>query len=116
MSKTRLTSQACKPSPRDDIKDAKGAMLSPSWRQHHDRPHFSGRFDQERQPCRKIPVGHAVTPQDFNSYGARRGNHEVMMRGTFANIRIKNEMLPGTEGGLTNTFPSGEHARSMTPR
>ncbi len=40
-------------------------------------------------------------PTDFNSYGARRGNHEVMMRGTFANIRLKNEMVPGTEGGIT---------------
>jgi aconitate hydratase len=49
-----------------------------------------------------------VQPADFNSYGARRGNHEVMMRGTFANIRIKNEMLGGTEGGLTKYIPSGE--------
>ncbi|MBT8473198.1 MAG: aconitate hydratase, partial [Marinicaulis sp.] len=47
-------------------------------------------------------------PKDFNSYGSRRGNHEVMMRGTFANIRIKNEMLPGTEGGVTKFAPSGE--------
>jgi aconitate hydratase len=45
--------------------------------------------------------------KDFNSYGARRGNHEVMMRGTFANIRIKNEMVPGKEGGSPN-IPSGE--------
>jgi aconitate hydratase len=49
---------------------------------------------------------HDITVQDFNSYGARRGNHEVMMRGTFANIRIKNEMLPGTEGGYTLHYPS----------
>lgn len=49
-----------------------------------------------------------VTKEDFNSYGARRGNHEVMMRGTFANIRIKNEMLPGIEGGLTKFIPTGE--------
>ena len=45
---------------------------------------------------------------DFNSYGSRRGNHEVMMRGTFANIRIKNQMVPGTEGGLTKYIPTGE--------
>jgi aconitate hydratase len=45
---------------------------------------------------------------DFNSYGARRGNHEVMMRGTFANIRIRNEMIPGIEGGMTKHLPSGE--------
>jgi aconitate hydratase len=51
---------------------------------------------------------HGVSPLEFNSYGARRGNHEVMMRGTFANIRIKNQMLPGTEGGVTLHFPSGE--------
>jgi aconitate hydratase A / 2-methylisocitrate dehydratase len=49
-----------------------------------------------------------VAPADFNSYGSRRGNHEVMMRGTFANIRIKNELAPGTEGGFTTYFPSGE--------
>ncbi len=45
---------------------------------------------------------------DFNSYGARRGNHEVMMRGTFANIRIKNEMMPGVKVGLLSYFPTGE--------
>jgi aconitate hydratase len=49
-----------------------------------------------------------VRPADFNSYGARRGNHEVMMRGTFANIRIKNQMVPGVEGGVTIHYPSGE--------
>jgi aconitate hydratase len=51
---------------------------------------------------------HGVTPADFNSYGSRRGNHEVMMRGTFANIRIRNEMVPGTEGGMTRHMPQGE--------
>ncbi len=51
---------------------------------------------------------HEVSRADFNSYGARRGNHEVMMRGTFANIRIKNRMIPGTEGGFTRHIPSGE--------
>ncbi len=49
-----------------------------------------------------------VSQRDFNSYGSRRGNHEVMMRGTFANIRIKNEMVPGIEGGVTTHYPSGE--------
>ena len=49
-----------------------------------------------------------ILQKDFNSYGARRGNHEIMMRGTFANIRIKNEMAPGTEGGVTTHYPSGE--------
>jgi len=51
---------------------------------------------------------HQVLERDFNSYGSRRGNHEVMMRGTFANIRIKNEMAPGTEGGVTKHYPSAE--------
>ncbi|KQT52053.1 aconitate hydratase [Aureimonas sp. Leaf454] len=59
-------------------------------------------------PAGDYLVSHQVRPVDFNSYGARRGNHEVMMRGTFANIRIKNQMLPGVEGGITKHFPSGE--------
>jgi aconitate hydratase len=59
------------------------------------------------------PAGHylsslGVAPQDYNGYGARRGNHEVMMRGTFANVRLKNEMLSGVEGGYTRHIPSGE--------
>ncbi len=49
-----------------------------------------------------------MEPVEFNSYGARRGNHEVMMRGTFANIRIKNELVPGTEGGVTKYLPTGD--------
>ncbi|MBE7209941.1 MAG: aconitate hydratase AcnA [Gluconacetobacter diazotrophicus] len=53
---------------------------------------------------------HQVAPADFNSYGSRRGNHEVMMRGTFANIRIKNEMVPGVEGGVSKHWPDGEQA------
>jgi len=51
---------------------------------------------------------HGVDPKDFNSYGARRGNHEVMMRGTFANIRLRNQMAPGTEGGWTTYQPKGD--------
>ncbi len=62
---------------------------------------------------KKGPAGvylteHSVEPSEFNSFGARRGNHEVMMRGTFANIRIKNELAPGTEGGVTKYLPTGE--------
>jgi aconitate hydratase len=49
-----------------------------------------------------------VAREDFNSFGARRGNHEIMMRGTFANIRIKNELVPGTEGGITKYLPTGD--------
>ncbi|MEE2953034.1 MAG: aconitate hydratase AcnA [Pseudomonadota bacterium] len=59
-------------------------------------------------PAGEYLVSHQVRPVDFNSYGARRGNHQVMMRGTFANIRIKNQMVPGVEGGVTVHHPSGE--------
>jgi aconitate hydratase len=59
-------------------------------------------------PAGKWLVEHGVEKKDFNSYGARRGNHEVMMRGTFANIRLRNEMVPGKEGGFTTAQPGGE--------
>ena len=59
-------------------------------------------------PAAKYLMAQGVQPADFNQYGARRGNHEVMMRGTFANIRLKNLLLPGTEGGITVHVPSGE--------
>ncbi|MCX6543265.1 MAG: aconitate hydratase AcnA [Acidobacteria bacterium] len=59
-------------------------------------------------PAGKYLQSKDVQPKDFNQYGARRGNHEVMMRGTFANIRLKNEMVPGVEGGITTYLPGGE--------
>jgi len=59
-------------------------------------------------PAGEYLISKDVRPLDFNSYGSRRGNHEVMMRGTFANIRIKNHLVPGTEGGVTKYFPTGE--------
>ena len=59
-------------------------------------------------PAGRYLESHGVEPSDWNSYGSRRGNHEVMVRGTFANIRIKNQMLPGVEGGVTIHIPSGE--------
>ena len=59
-------------------------------------------------PAGKYLVANGVAPQDFNSYGARRGNHEVMVRGTFANIRLRNQLAPGTEGGVTRLLPEGE--------
>jgi aconitate hydratase len=62
----------------------------------------------KKSPAGDYLMQHQVSQRDFNSYGSRRGNHEIMMRGTFANIRIKNEMAPGTEGGVTKHFPSGE--------
>ncbi len=59
-------------------------------------------------PAGNYLIEHQVRPNDFNSYGARRGNHEIMMRGTFANIRLKNEVAPGTSGGMTRLMPEGE--------
>ncbi|WP_017727460.1 aconitate hydratase AcnA [Halalkalibacterium ligniniphilum] len=59
-------------------------------------------------PAGKYLISKGVQPKDFNSYGSRRGNHEVMMRGTFANIRIRNQIAPGTEGGYTTYWPTGE--------
>ncbi|WEG15495.1 aconitate hydratase AcnA [Alkalihalophilus pseudofirmus] len=59
-------------------------------------------------PAGKYLISKGVEPRDFNSYGSRRGNHDVMMRGTFANIRIRNQIAPGTEGGFTTFWPTGE--------
>lgn len=59
-------------------------------------------------PAGQYLISHGIKPEDFNSYGARRGNHEVMMRGTFANIRLKNEMIPNVTGGMTQHVPSGD--------
>jgi aconitate hydratase len=63
---------------------------------------------KKNSPAGKYLMDHGVQPADFNSYGSRRGNHEVMMRGTFANIRLRNLMAPGTEGGVTVHLPDGE--------
>lgn len=60
---------------------------------------------QKESPAGEYFMEHQILPTDYNSYGSRRGNHEVMMRGTFANIRIRNEMAPGTEGGFTKLYP-----------
>src|SRR3990172_8740425 len=59
-------------------------------------------------PAGKYLVDHGINVIDFNQYGTRRGNHEVMRRGTFANIRIKNQMMPGVEGGVTVHHPAGD--------
>ncbi len=61
-----------------------------------------------QSPAGQYLIAHGVAPGDFNSYGARRGNHEVMVRGTFANIRLRNRLAPGTEGGVTRHLPSGD--------
>ena len=63
---------------------------------------------QKESPTGQYFMQHQILPKDYNSYGSRRGNHEVMMRGTFANIRIRNEMAPGTEGGFTTLYPEGK--------
>jgi aconitate hydratase len=59
-------------------------------------------------PAAKYLMEHGIEPKDFNSYGARRGNHEVMVRGTFANVRLRNQLVPGVEGGVTRYLPTGE--------
>jgi aconitate hydratase len=92
------------PKPLEDIVDARVlALLLDSITTDHISPAGSIKIDS---PAGKYLVGHKVRPADFNQYGTRRGNHEVMMRGTFANIRIKNQMVPGVEGGVTVHYPS----------
>ena len=81
------------------------ALLGDSITTDHISPAGSIKSDS---PAGHYLQGHGVEPIDFNSYGSRRGNHEVMMRGTFANIRIRNEMVPGVEGGFTRHMPQGE--------
>ncbi len=99
-----FTGMTRRPEPLTDIVDARvlGLFLD-SITTDHISPAGSIKLDS---PAGKYLVEHKVKPVDFNQYGTRRGNHEVMMRGTFANIRIKNQMVPGTEGGLTIHFPS----------
>ncbi|WP_137391883.1 aconitate hydratase AcnA [Rhodoligotrophos defluvii] len=94
------------PTPVEDVKGARilGLFLD-SITTDHISPAGSIKKDS---PAGKYLIEHGVDVLDFNSYGARRGNHEVMMRGTFANIRIKNQMVPGVEGGITVHYPSGE--------
>lgn len=91
------------------IKNIEGArilaLLGDSITTDHISPAGSIKADS---PAGKYLQSKGVAVKDFNSYGARRGNHEVMMRGTFANIRIKNEMVPGIEGGITKHYPDGE--------
>jgi aconitate hydratase A / 2-methylisocitrate dehydratase len=92
------------PVPLEDIVDARVlALLGDSITTDHISPAGSIKIDS---PAGKYLTGHKVKPADFNQYGTRRGNHEVMMRGTFANIRLKNQMVPGVEGGFTVHYPS----------
>ncbi|MCX7371113.1 MAG: aconitate hydratase AcnA, partial [Alphaproteobacteria bacterium] len=96
------------PAPVASIKGARVlALLADSITTDHISP--AGNI-RKASPAGEYLVEHQVRQADFNSYGARRGNHEVMMRGTFANIRIKNEMLDGVEGGMSKHYPSGDVA------
>jgi aconitate hydratase len=91
------------------ITDIKGASLLALFGDSITTDHISPAGSIKKDsPAGKYLIDNGVSPLDFNSYGARRGNHEVMMRGTFANIRIKNELLGGVEGGLTRYIPTGE--------
>jgi aconitate hydratase len=94
------------PAPVGDIKGARAlAVLGDSVTTDHISP--AGNISKS-SPAAKYLMVQGVQAVDFNSYGARRGNHEVMMRGTFANIRLRNLLVPGTEGGVTIHIPSGE--------
>ena len=96
---------AVKPGSVADITDARVlAVLGDSVTTDHISPAGSIKKDS---PAGKYLLEHGVLPADFNSYGSRRGNHEVMVRGTFANVRLRNKMVPGVEGGFTEHLPDG---------
>ena len=94
-----------KPGAVDDIRNARVlAVLGDSVTTDHISPAGSIKKDS---PAGKYLIEHGIKPADFNSYGSRRGNHEVMVRGTFANVRLRNKMVPNLEGGFTRYLPSG---------
>ena len=94
-----------KPGKVEDIKNARClAVLGDSVTTDHISPAGSIKKDS---PAGKYLIEHGVKPADFNSYGSRRGNHEVMVRGTFANVRLRNKMVPNLEGGFTRHLPDG---------
>ncbi len=96
------------PAPVAEIKDARVlAVLGDSITTDHISPAGS---IKAQGPAGKYLIAHGVAVADFNSYGSRRGNHEVMVRGTFANVRLRNRLAPGTEGGFTRHLPDGEAA------
>ena len=93
------------PAPVEDIRSARVlAVLGDSVTTDHISPAGSIKKDS---PAGKYLIEHGVKPADFNSYGSRRGNHEVMVRGTFANVRLRNKMVPNLEGGFTRHLPDG---------
>jgi len=94
------------PTPPADLRGARVlALLGDSVTTDHISPAGAIRRDS---PAGRWLTEHGVAPEDFNSYGARRGNHEVMIRGTFANVRLRNKLAPGTEGGWTTVWPDGD--------
>ncbi len=94
------------PAPVQDLIGARAlAVLGDSITTDHISPAGGIKADQ---PAGKYLIDHGVSPRDFNSYGSRRGNHEVMMRGTFANVRLRNRLVPEIEGGYTLHLPDGE--------
>ena len=94
-----------KPAAVDDIRNARVlAVLGDSVTTDHISPAGSIKKDS---PAGKYLIEHGIKPADFNSYGSRRGNHEVMVRGTFANVRLRNKMVPNLEGGFTRHLPDG---------
>jgi aconitate hydratase len=94
------------PAPPPEIRGARVlALLGDSITTDHISPAGGIRPDT---PAGQYLIAQGIAPKDFNSYGARRGNHEVMMRGTFANVRLRNQLAPGTEGGWTELVPAGE--------
>jgi aconitate hydratase len=95
-----------RPEPLADISGARVlALLGDSVTTDHISPAGAIKKDS---PAGRYLIDKGVTPRDFNSYGSRRGNHEVMIRGTFANIRLRNQLVPGVEGGFTRHLPGGE--------
>jgi aconitate hydratase len=94
------------PAPLTDIRGARAlAVLGDSVTTDHISPAGS---IAKISPAGRYLIDHGIEPRDFNSYGARRGNHEVMARGTFANVRLRNALVPGVEGGVTRYLPSNE--------
>ena len=114
----RPTSTACPRNPPTPSRHRAARCLAVLGDSSHNRPHLTRRLHQEERSGRQIPHRARRRPRtDFNSYGSRRGNHEVMVRGTFANVRLRNKMAPGTEGGVTRLLPDGSpRCPSTTPR
>jgi aconitate hydratase len=108
-----LENLAATPHPRTDLSGARVlALLGDSITTDHISPAGAIRTDS---PAGRYLIEHGVEPRDFNSYGARRGNHEVMMRGTFANVRLRNQLAPGTEGGFTSFLDGVAAGESVAP-